>query len=212
MNNQKESDKKYKELLKKKVADTFNHPKLVGMVGESRAVMEYLLRTSDCILEKIFNQKEIELLPSQENTPSKTDSGKIRRIQKKIDKKFQKKINKMEKSVIFTTELDAKNFLVYGDCQSGKTHIILSISVAHMFYNQASMLVVLDNSISGAKQIKARAKSFSDSLKEYLKERGFKASQLVLSIYAGNATDEQLRDALTGKTPRPIVTGKRRSF
>ena len=69
-------------------------------------------------------------------------------------------------------ELDGALYLIYGDCQSGKTKVIQCISLSHILFNKVSVIVVLDNSTDGANQLKDRCNDFiKNHKKKYGRER-----------------------------------------
>lgn len=100
--------------------------------------------------------------------------------------------------------LDKKWWLIYGECQSGKTSTIQGACLAHMQINECSVIVVLRDSIEDSKQLEKRSLELKDDFVKHQKEQGFNSYLNVLCTDSDKQIPK-LKQALTGEKPSLII-------
>ena len=100
--------------------------------------------------------------------------------------------------------MDGKQFLIYGKCQGGKTGVIQCVALCHILFSKASSLIILDNSTDGANQLQDRSDQFINSHQQFTKEQGFIGNSISY-LYVGSCENEEIEDALSGKTKKMII-------
>lgn len=110
---------------------------------------------------------------------------------------------KIRKNVL-NLMLDKKWWLIYGECQSGKTSTIQGACLAHMQINECSVIVVLRDSIEDSKQLEKRSLELKDEFIKHQKEQGFNSYMNVVCADS-NKQIPKLKQALSGEKPSLII-------
>jgi hypothetical protein len=116
-------------------------------------------------------------------------------------KDFLNKVEEKNEEDVDPILLDKKTFLIQGDCQSGKTTIIMSLAILHLLMNKCSPIIVLRNSIKDSLQLNERIMNcvslFNESLDKKIS---------IEPMYVGNSNKKDLKKALSGKYPKLVTT------